>query len=358
MNDDSPDDDLASLDEALGASLGPTTFANPAFPVELVVDDSLAGTRLDAALAQWLPDFSRTLLKKTIDGGHVAVSGASAPEFAIEKPSLRLEAGMVVRVERIERPAEGPRPQAIPLDLLYEDDDLVAVNKPAGMVVHPAKGHWEGTLASALAHHFGSNLSTTGGPTRPGIVHRLDRDTSGVLVVAKNDRAHERLAQQFHDRKVEKRYLALVLGPMDRDADVVDKPIGPHPHHRDKMAIREGHPESREAVTMFTVVERFRRFTLVRAFPKTGRTHQIRVHLAHAGWPILCDKLYGGRSRITLGELEGGSPHPDEPPLLQLQALHAERLEVDQPTTGERLVFEAPLAADLGCVLSHLRSPR
>ncbi|MGL4513530.1 MAG: RluA family pseudouridine synthase [Lacipirellulaceae bacterium] len=358
MNDGDADDDASLVDQDRSPGAPFVRAADSAFPFERSVDESIAGARLDAALAQWLPDFSRTLLKKAIDGGHVVVSGASSEGFAAEKPSLRLEFGMVVRVERLERPAEGPRPQAIALDLLYEDDDLVAVNKPSGMVVHPAKGHWEGTLASALAHHFGANLSTTGGPTRPGIVHRLDRDTSGVLVVAKNDRAHERLAAQFHDRTVEKQYVAIVLGPMDRDADVVDKPIGSHPTQRDKMAVREGHPDSREAVTKFVVAERFRRFTLVRAFPKTGRTHQIRVHLAHAGWPILCDRLYGGRSRITLTELEGGLLVPGEPALLMRQALHAERLEVDQPTTGARLSFEAPLAPDIARVLRHLRSPR
>ena len=164
------------------------------------------------------------------------------------------------------------------------------------MVVHPAKGHWEGTLASALAHHFGT-LSGRGGPTRPGIVHRLDRDTSGVIVVAKNDQAHDALAAQFKAREVEKEYLAIVVGVPELDRDRIDEPIGDHPTHREKKAIRRSDPEARSAVTEYEVVERFVGFALVRARPKTGRTHQIRLHLAHIRHPVLCDRLYGGRVR-------------------------------------------------------------
>ena len=179
---------------------------------------------------------------------------------------------------------------------------IVVVNKPAGMIVHPAKGHWEGTLASALAHHFGT-LSGRGGPTRPGIVHRLDRDTSGVIVVAKNDQAHDALAAQFKSREVEKEYLAIVVGVPDRDRDVIDEPIGDHPTQREKKAIRREDPSARPAVTVYEVVERFAGYALVRALPKTGRTHQIRIHLAHIGYPVLCDRLYGGRAIITELEL-------------------------------------------------------
>jgi len=318
-------------------------------PLEFAADGAEVGRRLDAVLAERLPEFSRTALKKAIDAGAVLVNGQRT------KPAYRLEPEDAVRVERLERPAEGPTPEAIPLDLLYEDDDLVAVNKPAGMVVHQARGHWTGTLAAALAHHFGDRLSSAGGPARPGIVHRLDRDTTGVIVVAKHDAAHERLAAQFADRTTEKEYLAIVLGSPDRDADVVDEPIGPHPHVREKMAIRRDHPDARPAVTLLEVVERLRRCTLVRARPKTGRTHQIRVHLAHAGHPVLCDKQYGGRSRITAGELAGGVAGPDEAALLERQALHAHRLGIDHPATGERLTLEAPLPADMEGVLAFLR---
>ena len=274
------------------------------FPQTHVAAPEEAGQRLDAFLVAHLDGVSRSLIKRAIDAGHVTVDGER------RKPSHRLEEGESVVVTQLEEPAPGPKPEAIALELLYEDDDLVAVNKPAGMVVHPAKGHWEGTLASALAHHFGDALSTTGGPTRPGIVHRLDRDTTGVIVVAKHDTAHERLAEQFQSRTVAKEYLAIVLGEPDRDADVIDEPIGPHPHVREKMAIRRDHPDAREAVTTFEVVERLRRCSLIRALPKTGRTHQIRVHLAHLGCPVLCDKQYGGRSRITASELAGGVVRP------------------------------------------------
>ncbi|MEO0531350.1 MAG: RluA family pseudouridine synthase, partial [Planctomycetota bacterium] len=272
------------------------------FPLSITVDEADVGQRLDAFIAARLDGYSRSLIKRAIDAGQVTVDGTPA------KPSLRLELGQSLVVQAIERPTDRPTPEAIPLDLLYEDDDLVVVNKPAGMVVHPAKGHWEGTLAAALSHHFGDALSSTGGPTRPGIVHRLDRDTTGVILVAKHDRAHEKLAAQFADRTIEKEYTAIVLGEPDRDGDVIDEPIGPHPHVREKMAIRRDHPDARAAVTTFEVVERLRRCSLVKVLPKTGRTHQIRVHLAHIGHAILCDKQYGGRSRITATDLAGGVP--------------------------------------------------
>ena len=317
--------------------------------LELTVEEADIGRRLDVVVTERLPQFSRTLIKKSIDAGGVTVSGRT------ERPAYKLEAGDVVLVGSLAAPAEGPTPEAIELSFLYEDDDLVVVNKPPGMVVHPAKGHWAGTLTAALAHHFGDALSKTGGPTRPGIVHRLDRDTSGVIIVAKHDQAHERLADQFQDRTTEKEYLAIMVGVYDRDADIVDEPIGPHPHIREKKAIRRGHPDSRDAVTTFEIIERFRRFALLRAKPKTGRTHQIRVHLAHIGHPILCDKQYGGRSQITASELNGGVAKPDEPALLERQALHAHRLKINHPMTGERMTIEAPLPEDIEGVLRFLR---
>jgi 23S rRNA pseudouridine1911/1915/1917 synthase len=278
---------------------------------------------------------------------------------------MRLAEGNIVAVLELEVPREGPVPQDIPLDILHEDEAIVVVNKPAGMIVHPAKGHWDGTLAAALAFHFQS-LSGRGGPTRPGIVHRLDRDTSGVIVVAKTDAAHDALAAQFKARSVEKQYLAIVAGVPGWDQDIINQPIGDHPTEREKKAVRRDHSSSREAVTHYEVVERFKGYALVRARPKTGRTHQIRLHLAHAGYPVLCDRLYAGRNPKKLTELEliprdqlrhdtVTAKLSDASPILARHALHAHRLSLAHPTSGEPMQFEAPLANDMLQTLDALR---
>jgi 23S rRNA pseudouridine1911/1915/1917 synthase len=237
------------------------------------------------------------------------------------------------------------------------------VNKPAGMVVHPAKGNWKGTLAGALKWHLeraddmaagGSGLSNAGGPTRPGIVHRLDRDTSGVIVVARTEEAHHALAKQFERRTVTKTYLAITQGQPQFDRDEINLPIGIHPYQREKMAVRRDHSTSREAVTRFEVLERFRGAALVKVAPKTGRTHQIRVHLAAIGCPVLSDGLYSGRARIEpafFGLPDDGTGAA----LIERQALHAASLAVDHPTTRERIEFAAPLPPDIQRVLDALR---
>jgi 23S rRNA pseudouridine1911/1915/1917 synthase len=317
--------------------------------VELVVTPDQADTRLDWFLAQQFPTYSRTHLRRAINAAGVQVNGHRA------KAAHRLKAGERVRIELPELPREGPKPEAIPLEILYEDEWLAAINKPPGMVVHPGKGHWAGTLTSALQFHF-NQLSNLGGPTRPGIVHRLDRDTSGVIIVAKNDRAHQALADQFEARTVQKEYFAIVAGQPDRDRDAIDLPIGLHPYHREKMAVRRDHPSSRPAQSFYEVVERFDGFATVRILPKTGRTHQIRVHLASIGCPVLCDRHYGGRARLVRGELRRDPS--DDAPLLERQALHAIRLRVRHPQTGESLELEAPLAPDLERVVAALREFR
>jgi 23S rRNA pseudouridine1911/1915/1917 synthase len=317
-----------------------------------------AGQRLDVFLTGKFPALSRASIRRAIDAGHVLIDEAAC------KASLRLKSGWQVVVRQIDVPREGPAPQQIPLTILHEDDEIVVVDKPAGMIVHPAKGHWEGTLASALAHHFGT-LSGRGGPTRPGIVHRLDRDTSGVIVIAKNDQVHDALAAQFKSRQVEKQYLAIVSGAPRYDRDVIDEPIGDHPTHREKKAIRRGDARfsGREAKTAYEFVERFVGYALVRALPKTGRTHQIRLHLAHIGCPVLCDRLYGGRARIAELELIprdkiGQDIRPGDAALDQLllkrQALHAHRLAISHPSTSERMQFEAPLPSDMERTLAAL----
>ncbi len=319
-----------------------------------VVDEAGAGQRLDAYLAAAIKSVSRARIRRAIDDGRAAVEGVH------QKASHRVSLNERIELQ-VAAAVDAPRAEPIPLDLLYEDDAIAVVNKPPGMVVHPAKGHWAGTLAGALVHRF-NELSGVGGLVRPGIVHRLDRDTSGAIVVAKTDAAHQALAQQFHDRMVRKEYLAIVAGRPDRDADRVSEPIGPHPTHREKMALRADHPASRPAETFFEVVERFPGFALMRAHPKTGRTHQVRLHLAHIRCPVLCDKQYGGRARITVGEIRAitrnkrlAPERAEDAVLLGRQGLHAHRLAFVHPLSGKPLEVEAPLPADMQRVLLCLR---
>jgi 23S rRNA pseudouridine1911/1915/1917 synthase len=317
-------------------------------PTELVVGAEHEGSRLDAFLAEQFPRYSRVRLRQVINAAAVLVDGKRT------KAAYRLRAGQRISIVLPDLPIEAPQPENIPLDILHEDEHLVAVNKPPGMVVHPAKGHWSGTLTSALAYHFKS-LSGVGGPMRPGIVHRLDRETSGVIVVAKTDQAHLGLAAQFEDRTTKKEYEAIVVGSPDRDRDTLEQPIGVHPYQREKMAIRANHATTRSAKTFYEVTERFRGFAAVKVLPKTGRTHQIRVHLAHLGCPVLCDRLYGGRSQITMNELAGAGKADL---LLDRQALHAHRLAVTHPISGEAIEFVAPLHDDMQTVLTVLRKHR
>jgi 23S rRNA pseudouridine1911/1915/1917 synthase len=318
-------------------------------PVELTVGDAESGWRLDVFLAERFTSHSRALIRKAITHGGVLVDGRRA------KPAYRLKPGQRVSFVVPELPRQAPRAENIPLEVLYVDDWMAAINKPPGMVVHPARGHWSGTLASALVYHFGT-LSSSGGPTRPGIVHRLDRDTSGVILVARNDLAHARLSGQFENRTVQKEYFALVSGQPELDRDMVDRPIGVHPYQREKMAIRRDESSARSAQSFYEVVERFDGFAAVRVTPKTGRTHQIRVHLGHIGCPVLCDRQYGGRAQITRGEIRR-DPN-DTLVLLQRQALHARRIRFEHPQTGQPMEIEAPLAPDIAAVLEELRQWR
>jgi len=306
--------------------------------LQFVVTEDDDGRRLDVFLAQRLPQFSRTHLRRAIDAGTVLVDEVRT------KVAYKLVIGQTIRVHVPEIPRDSPEPEDIPLDILFEDEHLAAINKPAGMVVHPAKGHWSGTLTSALAFHFAS-LSSVGGPTRPGIVHRLDRDTSGVIIVAKSDTAHTNLASQWEARTVHKQYFVICRGAPDRDRDRIDQPVGAHPKYRDRMAIRVGHSTSRSARTDYEVQRRFDGFCQITAYPKTGRTHQVRVHLAHIGHPVACDRLYAGHARICLGEID--RKRTDETVLLARQALHASLIKLNHPITGQSLVIEAPIPEDI-----------
>ena len=315
---------------------------------EVVVAEGVSRQRIDLYLTHILDGTSRMQVRMMVHEGGATVDGRTV------RPSFKIAPGHRIRFRTPEPPEDGPVPEPIPLDVLYEDDGMIVINKPAGMVVHPARGHWSGTLTSALAYHFQS-LSDVGGPTRPGIVHRLDRDTSGVIVVAKTNAVHLNLSEQFAGRTVQKQYIALTAGVIDRDRDTIDQPIGRHPYQRDKMAIRAHHATSRDASTFYEVIKRYRGYTYVRVFPKTGRTHQIRVHLNHIGTPVLCDKLYSGRNELSAGELGLPSSDPDaQSVLLNRQALHAHQLSLDHPQSGKRMEFSAPVPADMSVTIEHL----
>ncbi|MBI1899587.1 MAG: RluA family pseudouridine synthase [Planctomycetia bacterium] len=321
------------------------TGANAHELIELRVEPHEDGCRLDFFLAQRLPRYSRVHLRKVINAALVKVDGKHP------KAAQRLIPGQLVSLVLPDLPKLKLRPEDLPLEIVYEDEHIVVLNKAAGMIVHPGRGNPTGTLAGALQFHF-DTLSTVAGPTRPGIVHRLDRDTSGVIVVAKTDVAHLDLSDQFERRAVEKEYFAIVVGRMDRDRDFIDAPIGPHPHQREKMAVRKEHPQSRDARTFYEVVKRYSGYSTVRLLPKTGRTHQIRVHLFSLGHPVLCDKLYGGRDRITLREIDPKAA--EDGVLLSRQALHARRLKFTHPKTGQPMEFAVPVPADMQSVVDAL----
>jgi 23S rRNA pseudouridine1911/1915/1917 synthase len=297
-----------------------------------------AGRRLDQFLLDRLPDLSRARIQRLIRDGHVRV-----PRGAV-KPGLAVRTGLVVDVEVPPPVPASPEPEPLALAILHDDEAIAVIDKPAGVVVHPGAGHARGTLVNALLHHL-TGLSGVGGTERPGIVHRLDRGTSGVLVVAKHDRAHRDLARQFHDRTVAKEYVALVWGA-PRAGTVLDQPIGRHPRHRRKMSARA--PRGRAAVTRIVDVEPLGGVSLVRVTIGTGRTHQIRVHLSEAGHPVVGDALYGGvRRRLParLAPLAG----------LERPFLHAARITFRHPDTGRPATFAAPLPPDLLAPLAALR---
>jgi 23S rRNA pseudouridine1911/1915/1917 synthase len=292
-----------------------------AFVLDAGGDD--AGVRLDHFLAARLPRYSRARLQEWIEAARVTVNGAPAC-----KASLKLRGGERIEVEPAELKPLKAFAEEIPLDILYEDADLVAVNKPAGLVVHAGAGQSAGTLVNALLHRFGG-LSSVGDALRPGIVHRLDKGTSGVLLVARTDTAHRHLAAQFAARSVEKTYLALVEGAVRGQQGVIDTPIARDPHKRTRMTTRI--ESGRSAHTAYKVIERLPGFTLLEVRIGTGRTHQIRVHLASIGHPVAGDTTYGAAAQPGLGR----------------PWLHAQRIRFDSPSSGARISIEAPLAPEL-----------
>ena len=292
-----------------------------------------SNARCDVYIAENMPDLSRSFLKKLFDGGEVFVNGKAV------RASFKVKEGDCIEFSLPEVKKLDVEAQDIPLDIVYEDDDLLVINKARGMVVHPAAGNEDGTLVNALMHHCGDNLSGINGVMRPGIVHRIDKDTTGLLVVAKNDTAHQSLTDQLSDRSLSRTYFAIVHGNLKEDGFTVDAPIARDTNDRKKMAIAR--KDGRDAVTHITVLERFGKYTLIRCKLQTGRTHQIRVHTKHILHPILGDKTYGLKKEEF--SLAG-------------QLLHAGEIGFIHPRTGEKVSFTAPLPEDFSETLEKIRA--
>ena len=297
----------------------------------LTAGPEAAGERLDSFLTARLPGLTRSAAARLIETGQVLVDGKPA------RKSAKLAGGETVEVTLPDPEPADALPQDIPLDVVYEDNDVIVVNKPSGLVVHPAPGHPDGTLVNALLHHCGGSLSGVGGELRPGIVHRIDRDTSGLIIAAKNDAAHQALAAQLADHTLARTYEAVAAGSFREDAGTVDAPIGRCLSDRKKMAVV---PNGKRAVTHWEVLERFPGYTYVRCRLETGRTHQIRVHMAHLGHPIYGDTVYGGKKPV---------------PGLTGQCLHAVGLRFVHPRTGETVELSCPLSGEFQALLEKLR---
>ena len=299
-----------------------------------------AGERLDVFLAAHIEGWSRARLHRLIEAADVLVNGI------VSKASHKLRANDHIELELTPTPSTSFAPEDIPVEVVYEDDDLIVVNKPAGMVVHPAAGVDSGTLANALAFHF-QRLSSTGGAARPGIVHRLDKGTSGLLVVAKTEAAHEHLADQFRDREVFKSYVALVHGQVEKEGGEIDQPIARDPRNRTRMAVVRG---GRPSLSIYKARQRFERFTLLDVELKTGRTHQIRVHLAWLKHPVVGDEVYGaGRDKTVINPVIRSRIAK-----LGRQFLHAEHLGFSHPRTEQKMAFTSPLPKELQALVDEI----
>ena len=302
----------------------------------VIVSPEEAGTRTDVFLTAHF-DVTRTAAARLLDEGAALVNGKAAAK------NYKLRVSDIVTLEMPPIQETETLPENIPLSIVYEDEDIAVIDKPKGMVVHPAAGNADGTLVNALLYHMGDRLSGIGGERRPGIVHRIDKDTSGLLVIAKNDFAHTVLSEGLKTHSIDREYMAVAIGNFKEDSGTVNKPIGRNPRDRKKMAVIAG---GREAVTHYRVAERFHGYTLLALKLETGRTHQIRVHMASIGHPLLGDTVYGGGG--TKFEKQQGD-------LLVGQTLHAYRLTLTHPRTGEVVTFESPLPAYFETVLEKLR---
>jgi len=307
----------------------------------LTVTENHIGKRLDIFIAHYEPAVSRTRIQALIRDGLALVNGA------VEKPGYKTKLGDSITLELPERKVHEVLPEPIPLSGIYEDGHIIVLNKPPGLVVHPAPGNFTGTLVNALLYHYGSLPSQGGGAKgieqeRAGIVHRLDKDTSGVIVIARTTEALRSLSAQFKNRTVKKRYLALVVGVIRKGSGTIDAPLGRHVKERKKISVQT--EKAREAVTLFKVKERYRNATLVEVEIKTGRTHQIRVHMAHIGHPVLGDRVYGGAKAARLND-----------DVISRQMLHAESLSILHPDTGHPMTFTAPPPQDMQEAMALLR---
>jgi 23S rRNA pseudouridine1911/1915/1917 synthase len=311
-------------------------------PIELTFPSDSDPERLDSFISRSIPEVTRSAALRLIESGFATVNGTK------QKPALKLKGGEVVQVVIPPPVPAEPQPEEIPIEVLYEDAELVVVNKGAGMVVHPGAGNPEGTLVNALLAHC-RDLSGIGGELRPGIVHRIDKDTSGTLVVAKSDRAHNALAEQFKEHTIKRVYLALVYGSPKEEKGKIESTIGRHPTDRKKMSAKARHGKT--AVTHWRVVARYPGVTLIRLRLETGRTHQIRVHMSEAGHPLLADEVYGGTGRLS---------GVQDPVLKQMiksmgrQALHAKTLGFLHPVSGEYLEFDTELPPDMAGIVAYL----
>ncbi|MCR5147309.1 MAG: RluA family pseudouridine synthase [Clostridia bacterium] len=298
---------------------------------KLIVNAENTGVRLDAYIAEYINNLSRTMVKKLVEDGNVSVNGKS------QKVSYKVQENDEIIVNEPEAKELDIKAEDIPVDVVYEDKDIIVVNKPKGLVVHPANGNWEGTLVNAIMAICKDSLSGIGGEIRPGIVHRLDKDTSGLLIIAKNDEAHLNMSNQIKDRKVKKIYYALVRGIVSENEATINMPIGRSTKDRKKMAVTKN---GKEAVTHFKVLERFNKYTLLEVKIDTGRTHQIRVHLSEIGHPVVGDEVYSN------GKNEFG---------VKGQLLHAKSLDFKHPITGKEMHLETELPEEFENVLKQLR---
>jgi 23S rRNA pseudouridine1911/1915/1917 synthase len=315
--------------------------------IAIEVGDAEAGVRIDRFLGQrFYPAVSRSFLTDLVIAGTLKVNGQAV------RPAYRVKPGDLIAGPLVAQTEASPQPEAIALDVAYEDDQILMVRKPAGMVVHPGPGCPRGTLVNALLHR-NPELAQVGVVSRPGIVHRLDANTSGIMIVARTNEARLRLVAQFKEKQVRKEYRAVVVGVMTFDSDYIDLPIGEDRDRQDRMRIDE--VDGKASSTFYEVIERLAGVTYVKAMPFTGRTHQIRVHLAHLGHPVFADPMYGKRYSQKFDQERQARLAAGLPPLIARHALHAFKVRFEHPSTGEQVEFEAPLPPDFEALLAHFR---